>query len=199
MSPPRLILASSSPTRSLLLRRAGLSFAVQAPAIDERAVEATLPPGAGGVDVAAALAAAKAMAVSRGDAGALVIGADQTLRIDGTALHKPADADMARQQLLRLAGRSHALHSAVALARDGALLWQHAETVSLAMRPLSADEIDSYLREAGGAATASVGAYQVEGLGIRLFARIDGDFFATLGLPLLPLLARLRQEGALPW
>jgi septum formation protein len=192
-----LILASGSQTRATLLRNAGMAFSVHPAAIDERAVEAPLiARGATPKEVAAALAEAKALAVSRAHPG-LVIGADQTLDLDGRQWHKPRSLAEAADQISALAGRTHALHSALAVARDGALTWRHIESARLAMRPLTADEIAAYLAEAGDAALTSVGAYQIEGPGIRLFERIDGDHFTILGLPLLPLLAYLRGEGAL--
>ena len=128
---------------------------------------------------------------------ALVIGADQTLDVDGNRWTKPATVAEAREQLARLSGHAHQLHSAVAVARDGAVAWRHRDSAQLTMRPLSATMIDAYLAEVGDAALASVGAYQIEGPGIRLFDRIDGDYFTILGLPLLPLLAYLRGEGAI--
>ncbi len=194
-----LILASSSPTRRRLLERAGIAVDAVHPDLDERAIEAPLlAAGAVGDVVALALAEAKALAVSRRRPGALVIGGDQTLRVDGEALHKPADLDAARDQLRRLSGRIHLLHTAIAIAREGAVLWRHAEAPALAMRHLDDAAIDRYLAEAGMAATASVGGYQIEGPGIRLFERIDGDYFAVLGLPLLPLLRGLRELGIGP-
>lgn len=191
----RLILASQSAARIHILRNAGLSFEATPAPVDERAVEAPLiaegrTPGA----VALALAEAKAVAVSRADPTAVVIGADQVLEADGLRWIKPQTMDDARQQLMRLAGRTHALHSAVAAAREGSASWRHLDTAWLTMRTLSAAFVDRYLAEIGEAALASVGAYQVEGIGIQLFERIDGDFFTILGLPLLPLLGWLRTQ-----
>lgn len=192
-----LILASGSQTRATLLRNAGIAFVVRPAAIDERAVEAPLiARGATPKDVAAALAEAKALAISREHPG-LVLGADQVLDLDGRQWSKPRSRAEAADQLAALAGRTHALHSALAVARGGAVAWRHVESARLAMRPLTAAEIAAYLAEVGDAALASVGAYQIEGPGIRLFARIDGDHFTILGLPLLPLLAYLRGEGAI--
>ena len=124
-----------------------------------------------------------------------VIGADQTLECEGKRFSKPASREEARAQIAALAGRTHALHSGLAGVRDGAVVWRHVETARLTMRALSAAEIDAYLDRAGDAALASVGAYQIEGVGIQLFERIEGDYFTILGLPLLPLLKWLREEG----
>ena len=131
--------------------------------------------------------------------GALVVGADQTLDLNGERLTKPADMEAARRQLLALSGRTHRLHSAVACARDGEILWQHSETVQLTMRSFLPAAVGRYLALAGEKALSSVGTYQIEGPGIRLFKRIEGDYFAILGLPLLPLLDVLRAEGELDW
>lgn len=192
----RFILASASPTRVEMLRAAGLDFtAVPAP-VDERAIEAPLiAEGAAPKDIAVALAEAKALAVSRGQGDAIVIGADQTLDLDGRLWAKPASLAEARDQIGALAGRTHLLHSAVAAARAGKVTWRHRDRARLAMRALSAKEIADYLAEVGDAALMSVGAYQIEGPGIRLFEAIEGDHFTILGLPLLPLLAYLRSEG----
>jgi septum formation protein len=193
-----LVLASASPTRRRLLDNAGLRCEVLAPELDERAAELPLKEaGAPPDDIAAVLAEAKAAAVSAARPGSLVIGADQTLDLDGGSLSKPASMEEARRQILALAGRRHSLHAAVACVRDGETLWRHVETVHLTMRPLTPAEVGRYMAEAGPVVLGSVGAYQVEGVGIRLFERIDGDFFAILGLPMLPLLAFLRQAGAL--
>ena len=195
----RLILASQSTARLLMLRNAGLSFEAKPAPIDERAVEAPLiaerqPPS----DIALALAEAKAVAVSRVEPDAVVIGADQTLEADGVRWTKPRTIDEARQQLESLAGHTHALHSGVAVARNRGVVWGHVDTARLTMRKLSAGFIDRYLAEVGEVALASVGAYQIEGIGIQLFERIDGDFFTILGLPLLPLLSWLRAQKMIP-
>lgn len=193
-----LVLASGSKTRQALLANAGIAFEAVPAAIDERAAEKPLlDAGASPDDIAMALAMVKASSVSENRGGDLVIGADQLLDLDGERLTKPEDMEAARRQLLKLSGRTHMLHSAVAAARSGEILWQHAETARLTMRRLEPAEVGRYLAEAGPAALTSVGAYQVEGPGIRLFERIDGDYFGILGLPLLPLLAFLRSEGAI--
>jgi septum formation protein len=186
-----LVLASTSATRAKMLRDAGLSFAVEQPAVDEAAVQRSMTDAAA---IAVTLAAEKALAVSRRRPADLVIGADQTLDC-GDVFTKPADRAAAAAQLARLAGREHRLHTAVAVARDDSVVWQHLATVALTVRALGTGEIERYLDRAGDAALASVGAYQVEGLGIQLFEAIDGDWFTILGLPLLPLLAYLRNEG----
>jgi septum formation protein len=126
-----------------------------------------------------------------------VIGADQVLELDGERLTKPADMEEARRQLLRLSGRTHQLHSAIACARGGGILWQHSETAHLTMRKFSPAFVGHYLAAIGAGALNSVGAYQLEGRGIQLFDKVDGDYFGILGLPLLPLLAFLRSEGVL--
>jgi septum formation protein len=192
----RIVLASASRTRVRLLENAGLRFATKAALIDERAVEKPLlDRGASPAEIAGALAAAKALAVNAGDADALVIGADQVLHLRGSWWHKPASREAAKDQLLALSGKVHSLYSAVAVTRDGAVLWHHTDKARLKMRSLEKADIDAYLTLAGDAALSSVGAYQIEGPGVRLFEWIEGDYFTILGLPLLPLLAFLRQAG----
>ncbi|ODN72130.1 Maf-like protein [Methylobrevis pamukkalensis] len=194
----RLILASGSATRASLLTQAGLIFERRAPDVDERTIEATLEgTGAGPDDVAQVLADVKASEVSRLHPEALVIGADQTLSLDGVRFHKPADLAAARQQLLDLSGRIHTLSSAVACARGGEVVWRHVSQAHLTMRPFGPAFVRHYLSIVGERALTSVGAYQLEGMGIQLFEEIDGDYFTILGLPLLPLLGRLREEGIL--
>jgi septum formation protein len=190
-----LILASTSATRRDLLRAAGLDPVVEAPGVDERALEAEL--GADARSLAAGLARAKALAVSARNPGAFVIGADQTLEVESEILHKPDGRAAAAAQVARLAGRAHALHSAVAIARDGAVLEAVADTARLTVRPLTDDAIARYLDLAGEAVTRSVGAYQLEGAGIHLFERVEGEHSTILGLPLLPLLAAMRRRGLL--
>ncbi|MCJ2080556.1 Maf family protein [Methylobacterium sp. J-090] len=191
-----LLLASTSPTRHALLRGAGLTAETESPGVDERAVEAACV-GLGPTDLAVRLALAKAEAVIARAPGRIVVGADQVLECDGVVFHKPADAAAARTQLARLAGRTHRLHSAVALCGGGHAPETFVETAHLTLRPLDAASIAAYVALAGPGATASVGAYQLEGLGIHLFTRIDGDHTTILGLPLLPLLARLRARQLL--
>ena len=193
-----LILASASETRRALLANAGLSFEVIPAAIDERAAEAPLlDAGASLDDVALALAMAKAVSVSETRPGSLVIGADQVLELDGERMTKAEDMEAARRQLLRLSGRTHLLHSAVACARDGEIVWQHAETAVMTMRRLTPEVIGRYLAAVGEEGLKSVGCYQLERRGVQLFDAVEGDFFAILGLPLLPLLAFLRSAGIL--
>ena len=196
----RLILASGSATRATLLKNAGVTFATEPSRVDERALEAPLVAnGRSPGEIAVALAEAKAIDVSRRQSGTLVIGADQTLDLVGERFTKPANNAEAREQLSRLSAKTHQLHSAVAIAEDGTVLWRHLDSASLTMRALAPAEIDAYLAAAGEHVTASVGGYQVEGLGIRLFEKIEGDHFTILGLPLIPLLDYLRTRGALPW
>jgi len=195
---PSLVLASASAARAAILTAAGIDFTVRTAPIDERSVEAPLlARGAAPDKIAAKLADAKAVAVSRILMDAVVIGADQVLDFGGERWTKPATIAVARDQLKRLAGHSHRLATAVAVARAGTVVWQHLETPRLVMRPLSDAEIDAYLARVGYAVLTTVGAYQVEGVGIQLFDAIDGDYFAVLGLPLLPLLAELRRQGAI--
>lgn len=193
-----LILASQSPFRRMLMDNAGLAFETRAAEIDERVVEAALaernptPP-----QVAEALAIEKAQDVASRSPGALVIGSDQTLSLDGRVFHKPADMAEAKSHLMAMSGRTHALNCGIALVRDGQMLWSHVSIAHLTMRPLSAAFIDRHLARVGERVLASVGAYQLEGEGVQLFERIDGDYFTILGLPLLPLLAKLRELGAI--
>ena len=196
-SPP-VVLGSGSPFRRQLLESAGIDFTVVRPEIDERAVEqATQDSGTTPADLAQILAEAKAMDVSERAPGALVIGSDQTLSLGERVLHKPADMEEARRRLLELSGRTHELNSAVALVRDGETLFRHVETARLTMRSLDPGFIGRHLSRVGDVALSSVGAYQIEGEGIQLFERIDGDHFTIVGLPLLPLLAELRRHGAI--
>lgn len=192
-----ILLASGSEVRRQMLAAAGIRAGLRGHGVDERAVEAPLRTGgAGDRAIASALAEAKALAVSRTEPDAVVIGADQTLELDGRAFTKPADRGAARRQLHALSGRTHRLHSAFAVAWQGRVAARRTSSPRLTMRDLSPAEIDWYLDAAGDAVLGSVGAYQVEGLGIRLFERIEGDYFAVLGLPLLPLIAVLRRLGA---
>ena len=189
-----LVLASKSEARAKILGGAGLRLEIRPAQIDERAVETQA--AAGDAQAAARLlAAAKAQSVAAAWPGRLVLGADQTLALDTTRFSKPADRAAAREQLKALRGKTHALHSALALARDGAVLFEHADSARLTMRAFSDRFLDDYLDMAGAAALTSVGGYQIEGAGIHLFERIEGDYFTILGLPLLPLLDFLRQAG----
>ncbi|SDU41936.1 Maf-like protein [Stappia sp. ES.058] len=193
-----IVLASGSRIRGELLRNAGLRFSVDPADVDERAIEEPLlRSGFSPVDIATVLAEAKAQAVSERHSGAFVIGADQVLEFEGGRLTKPENMEAARRQLLAMSGKTHALHSAVVLARNGETLWRHVGTVRLKMRDFGPAFVGRYLAQVGDAALTSVGAYQLEGPGVQLFETIDGDYFSVLGLPLLPLLARLRDEGAI--
>jgi nucleoside triphosphate pyrophosphatase len=192
----RIVLASGSSSRASLLHNAGVDIEIVPPNVDERAVEAPLAAAkASPQAIAAALADAKALAVTDGDA--FVIGADQVLAAGDQRWNKPATITEARDQLAALAGHTHDLHSAVAVVRNGTIVWRYSETARMGMRALSSAEIDAYLDCIGDKALTSVGAYQIEGPGIQLFEKIEGDYFAILGLPLLPLLGYLRGEGAI--
>lgn len=192
----KLILASQSEVRRDMLVAAGIPVETVPAEIDERAVErehGELAPD----EVALLLARAKARAVSNRQPGRLVVGADQTLALGAQRFSKPASRQAARQQLFTLRGRTHALHSGVALMRDGEILFAHCGTARLTMRHFSDEFLTAYLDAAGEAVTRSVGGYQLERTGIQLFERIEGDHFTILGLPLLPLLAALREQNML--
>jgi nucleoside triphosphate pyrophosphatase len=191
-----LILASQSRARQTLLRNAGIAFEAVPAEIDERAVQQASNLSKPG-DVAALLAREKAHSVSTRQPGRFVVGADQTLALETRLFSKPADRTQAAEQLRALAGRSHELHSAVAVVRDGKILFEAVTLARMTMRQLGDAEIETYLTEAGEAVTTSVGAYQLEGLGVHLFERIEGDHFTILGLPLLQLLAFLRSQRLL--
>ncbi|MSO84332.1 MAG: septum formation protein Maf [Rhodospirillales bacterium] len=191
-----LVLASASSARRKILEGAGVPF-VQAPSrLDEDQLKATL--GAGPAPATArALALAKAQAVSASKPGAWVLGADQVLECDGRSFSKPGDKAEARAQLVGLRGREHRLVNGLALVRDGRVLWQYDDEARLWLRDFDDAFLDAYLAAAGPEVLESVGAYRLEGTGAQLFARIEGDFFSILGLPLLPLLDVLRREGIL--
>jgi septum formation protein len=191
-----LILASQSRARQMLLADAGLTFETVPAEIDERAIQQASGLSAP-ADIAALLAREKSLFVSTRRSGRYVIGADQTLALGTRLLSKPASRAQAAEQLHALAGETHELYSAVAVARDGKILFEKVALARMTMRPLVETEIDAYLDAAGVAVTSSVGAYQLEGLGVHLFDRIEGDHFTILGLPLLPLLAFLRSERLL--
>jgi septum formation protein len=194
-----LILASSSKIRARLLEAAGLAFIVEPAGLDEHAMHQALgaTDSLNAQDVAEVLARAKAEAVSDLAPAAFVIGADQVLALGDRILTKPDSTEAARGELLDLSGKSHSLHTAVALATKGVTVWAHSETSTLLMRELTPQFIGRYLAAAGEEVLSSVGAYQIEGLGIELFEKIEGDYFSMLGLPLLPLLDALRGEGAI--
>jgi septum formation protein len=190
-----LVLASKSGARRAVLEAAGIPLDIRPADVDERAIEAR----AGETDpgrVAGLLAEEKARAAARVAPGRLVLGADQTLALGTRRFSKPADAAEARAQLRALSGQTHALHSGIALVRDGELLFSHVGVARLTMRALSDAFVARYLAAAGPHVSQSVGGYQLEGLGIHLFEQVDGDHFTILGLPLIPLLRYLRQSGA---
>jgi septum formation protein len=194
----KIILASASPFRKAILIDAGIAVETVPAELDERTLEAPLKnSGASPEDVALVLAEAKAVNVSTRKPGALVLGCDQTLSLGDEIFHKPADMEGARRHLLALSGKTHQLNSAAVLARDGKVLWRHVGIASLTMRKLDPAFIGRHLARVGERALQSVGAYQIEGEGIQLFEKIEGDYFTLIGLPLLPLLAELRRCGAI--
>ena len=194
----RIVLASGSPFRKAMLEAAGVDIDVVPAKIDERAVEKTLEgTGASPEDVAQVLAEAKALDVSERHPGRLVLGCDQTLSLGDELFHKPADMEGARRHLLTLSGRTHQLNSAAVLARNGETLWRHVGIASLTMRKLEPAFIGRHLARVGPMALNSVGAYQIEGEGIQLFDKIEGDYFTIVGLPLLAVLKELRALGAI--
>jgi septum formation protein len=191
-----LVLASRSVARRTLLQAAGIAVELKPADLDERSVEANAvsqEPAA----IAAFLAREKAATVAALCPGRLVLGADQTLALGARRFSKPVDRASARAQLAALCGRTHELHSAIAFVQDATVLLEHVDTARLTMRSFSQHFLDHYLDRVGTAATASVGAYQIESPGIQLFEHIDGDYFTILGLPLLPALDFLRRRGCL--
>lgn len=196
---PALVLASASRSRRQLLGGAGLRFEAEAAGIDESDVKESLKAeGAEPIQAAETLAELKAARISARRPGALVIGADQLLACESRWYDKPPDFEAAAEQLLSLAGKTHSLETAVCVVRNGTRLWHHNTVCRLTMRPVTRPFVDRYLEAAGPAVLESVGGYQLEGLGVQLFSRIQGDFFEILGLPLLPLLGFLRDRGVVP-
>jgi septum formation protein len=191
-----LVLASRSASRRAVLAGAAIPVEILPADVDERAIEARAGAKSPS-QIALVLARAKADAVAAQLPGRLVLGADQTLALGDRLFAKPADVAAARDQLKSLRGQTHELHSALALVSDGKVLFEHCETARLTMRQFTDHFLECYLAAAGLAVTASVGAYQVEAAGIQLFARIEGDHFTILGLPLLQLLHHLRGTGLL--
>ncbi|MEP1575076.1 Maf-like protein [Roseibium album] len=188
-----LVLASGSKIRAELMENAGLVIEIDPADVDERAVEAPLleagfPPE----DLASVLAEAKANDVSGRRQADLVVGADQILAFEGERRTKPDDMEAARRQLLAFSGKTHELHSAVVISQNGEAVWRQVSTARLTLRDLTPEFIGHYLAAAGDDVLSSVGAYQLEGLGVQLFEKIEGDYFTILGLPMLPLLAELR-------
>ena len=192
----RFILASGSQIRADILSQAHIPFSVIKSDVDESVIKAErsdLSPR----DMALCLAEAKARPVSQAHPDGLVLGADQTMELDGELLDKLPDAALAPDRLRRMRGRPHCLHSGLALLRDGKPVWTHQQTSTIHVRDFSDEFLTHYLAEAGDALTKSVGAYAYEGLGAQLFERVEGDYYAILGLPLLPLAKVLRDEGVL--
>jgi septum formation protein len=195
---PQVTLASTSSARRALLTAAGVSFEAVSPGVDEDAAKAALAAeGLTPRDMADALAEMKALKISSRRPG-LVIGADQTLDLDGETLDKAPTLVIARERLAGLRGRRHKLHSAVVVALDGQPIWREVASATLTMRPFSDDFLDRYLAAEGEELLWAVGCYRLEGLGAQLFERIDGDYFTILGLPLLGLLDLLRRYQVLP-
>lgn len=189
-----LVLASKSAIRHALLRDAGVPVEVQPADIDERTIEQRSPARDAG-ELAALLAREKARTIAARLPGRLVLGADQTLALGERRFSKPGDRAVARAQLEALRGRTHELHTAVALVRESTIVFEHREVARLTMRAFSDSFLESYLDAVGAAVTASVGGYQLERIGIQLFERIEGEHFVILGLPLVALLQYLRQAG----
>jgi septum formation protein len=192
-----LVLASQSSARRMLLTAAGVPVDAYPADIDERGLESAAMAQSAGGAVAALLAREKAIAVESRYRGRLTLGADQTLTLDAKRFAKPADRKAARAQLRELCGRTHELHSAVAFVQHGAVLFEYVAMARLTMRNFSDDFLELYLDAVGDAVTASVGAYQIEGRGVQLLERVDGDYFTVLGLPLMEALEFLRRIGCL--
>lgn len=196
MSRERLILASKSAARRAMLDGAGVPFTVQVADVDEDAVKAVHDP-ADAAGLAVELARVKALAVSRHDADAWVLGADQTLVFDGGLISKARSMDEARARLSAMRGKVHHLHSGAALARNGQIVWSGVDTAAMEVRVFSDAFLENYLKIEGEGLLSSVGSYKLEGMGSQLFDRIDGDYFTVLGMPLWPVLAELRRAGVL--
>lgn len=188
-----IILASASLSRRDMLKNAGVKFESVQAGVDETAIRQALGD-VGPADMADVLARAKAEAVSSVHPGTLVIGSDQILSLDDQIFEKPADLDEARVNLLRFRGRVHQLHSAVAIASDGTADWCFSDTAHLKVREFTPEFLGHYLADVGPEICRSVGAYQLEGMGVQLFDEIDGNYFTILGMPLMPLLNELRRR-----
>jgi len=194
----RLVLASGSASRRMLLENAGLTFDVQPAAFDQVSARKAMDgSGATPGDVAEVLARGKAEEVSAQHADAVVIGGDQILALDDAIFEKPANMEGARDTLLKLRGKSHTLNCCVCLARNGEVFWSHVDTAHMTMRDYSPEWLGRHLASVGPDVCQSVGAYQLEGEGVQLFSEIKGSYFTILGLPLLPLLSELRKIGVL--
>jgi septum formation protein len=190
-----IILASQSEARRRLLIRAGVIFMTQSPDFDESSLKSN---GLNAATLAQTLATAKSLSLRNSYQDSFIIGADQTLSCGDDLLSKPENRDIARTQLQQLRGKSHILASAVSVSRNGQVLFQHCSTAKLTMRDFSDACLEHYLTNAGPGILHCVGSYEIEGLGVNLFSHIDGDLFTIQGLPLLPLLAFLRETGELP-
>jgi len=190
----KIILASRSEHRQTLLKNAGVNFETQSANINEREIEKPLIEAElGGDDIAEVLAIAKATEVSKKNPHAYVIGCDQTLSFEGVLLHKVSTMDEARRRLLQLSGKQHQLNAAVCLVRNGEVLWTRVEIATIKFRELDPGFVGRHLHQAGEAVLSSVGAYQIEGPGVQLFEKVEGDYFSIIGLPVLPLLKQLRK------
>lgn len=192
----RLILASKSAARRAMLTDAGVPFSVQVADVDENAVKAAHDP-ADAAGLALELARVKALAVSRHDADAWVLGADQTLSFEGGLVSKASSLDAARARLKSMRGKAHQLHAGAALARNGQIVWSGIDTATMRVRDFSDAFLDAYLTTEGEGLLACVGSYRLEGMGSQLFEAVEGDYFTVLGLPLWPVLAELRRAGVL--
>jgi len=193
-----LILASQSAVRTTVLANAGIGFTTQTARIDERAIEeAVAGSGITPAELATILAEAKALSVSEHLHDAYVLGADQTLSLEDTVLHKAQNIEQARRRLVSLSGRTHMLNSALVITRADEVVWRHVSVARLTMRQLTPAFIGRHLARVGEEILASVGCYQIEGEGVQLFEEIDGDYFTIVGLPLLPLLKELRRLGVI--
>ncbi|WP_426125712.1 Maf-like protein [Pararhizobium sp. PWRC1-1] len=189
-----LVLASASPFRRMLLENAGIAFQAKAADIDERAIEGEVEQqGSSPEEVALILAEAKARNVGQAFPDDIIIGSDQTMSLGARVYHKPRDMNEARDHLLSLSGQVHQLNSGIVLTRGNDILWKHVSSAQMSVRALRPEFIDAHLARVGKKALSSVGAYQLEGEGIQLFDKIDGDYFTILGLPMLPLLTKLRD------
>ncbi|WP_426038522.1 Maf family protein [Brevundimonas sp. DC300-4] len=192
----RLILASRSAARRAMLTGAGVPFVAEDAGVDEDVIKTSLA-GIDPAELALELARAKALAISRHDPEAWVLGSDQTLDFDGDMISKAPNLTVARERLHTLRGRTHHLNSAAALANNGAVVWSGVETARLTMRQFSDDFLDAYLDAEGEGLLGSVGCYRLEGMGSQLFDCVEGDYFTVLGMPLWPVLAQLRRAGVI--
>jgi septum formation protein len=192
----RLVLASKSAARRAMLEGAGVPFAIEVAEVDEAAVKATHDP-ADAAGLAEELARVKALAVSRRDPEAWVLGADQTLAFNGGLVSKAGSLAAARAWLAAMRGRTHHLHSGAALARNGQIVWSGVDTATMRVRNFSDSFLEAYLAAEGDGLLACVGSYRLEGMGAQLFEAVEGDYFTVLGMPLWPVLAELRRAGVL--